>query len=211
MKKYAILALAIAFFASSADARSMLLLRKEISELETIAPASIDPAADFIPVYDFSAKKVKKSLVSSTGLITGTGRATIKICGDATTVNNNTVYYGPSQVVAAGGLQTCNIAAAGSTTEATADAPAFDATAFQVLSMNCYVTDPGATVNFTLRSAAAATTPSMTCSVADNGNDCHTSAGTTTAIASGATVAIAAASTADMGAAQFVCELNVAY
>lgn len=139
------------------------------------------------------------------------GRARISICGDATTVNNNTVYYGPSQVVAAGGLMTCNIAAAGSATEATADAPAFDAQAFQVLSMDCHVTDPGATVSFTLRSAAAATTPSMTCSIADNGNDCFTSAGTTTAIASGATVAIAAASTADMGAAQFVCNLNVAY
>lgn len=212
MKNLFALALATLFLASPAFAGGNELATHRMIELESLAQSAVT-SSDFIAVNDTSAKKVKK--VPATFLTTPsallTGRARISICGDATTVNNNTVYYGPSQVVAAGGLMTCNIAQAGSTTEATADAPAWDAKAFQVLSMDCHVTDPGATVSFTLRSAAAATTPSLTCSIADNFNDCFVSTGTTTAIASGATLAIAAASAADMGAAQFVCNLSVAY
>lgn len=141
-----------------------------------------------------------------------TGRAKIRICGDATTVNNNTIYYGPSQDIQAGYGRTCDITQAGNATEATADEPAFTDTAFQVLSMNCLNDqDANANISFTLRSAAAATTPSVTCTIADNARSCTTATGTTTAIASGATLAIAAASSSDVGTAQFMCELDVAF
>lgn len=140
------------------------------------------------------------------------GRATISICGDLTTINNNTVYYGPSAVLLTQSGQTCDTTATGNTTEATADEPGFVGTAFQILSMDCRAIAPGATVSFTTRSAAAATTPSMTCSMTTAQTDCNTNAGTTTAIASGATIAIAAASTGDIGATKgFRCNLWVAY
>lgn len=140
------------------------------------------------------------------------GRAEITICGDGTTINNNTVYYGPSMVPVAGAGRTCDITQAGNTTEATADEAALDATAFQVLSMDCLTADPGASgVSFTLRSAAAATTPSVTCSVANTKKGCTANVQTTTAIASGATVAIAAASAGNQGTTPFVCTLHVAY
>jgi len=142
------------------------------------------------------------------------GRATIVICGDQVTVADATpVYYGPNRTLTAtaSGL-TCDLAAAGDVTEATVDEPAFDALAFQVLSLVCRNTaDANAAVSYTLRTAAGATTPSVTCSIADNGRDCTTNVGTTTAIASAATLAVAVASTADLGANGFVCTLNVAF
>lgn len=145
--------------------------------------------------------------------ISNPGRGQIVICGDATTVNNNTVYYGPIVTVNAsdtGGMD-CDVTAAGNTTEATADAPVFTAKAFHVLGMVCRNVDTNAAVSYTLRSAAAATTPSVTCSVADGELDCVADVQTTTAIASGATIAVAVASTADMGAAAFVCTIEIAY
>ena len=139
------------------------------------------------------------------------GRATIWICGDAITVNNNTVYYGPSQTVAANSGRACDIAAAGNVTEATADAPAFPATAFQVLSWYCLQPDAGADLTYTLRSAAAALTPANAITVLDNALGGTSTTATTTAIASGATLAIAVSSGVDVGTAQFACALNVAY
>ena len=147
------------------------------------------------------------------------GRGRFTVCGDATTVNNNTVYYGPSQAVVGsatvGLARTCDTTAAGNTTEATADAPAYEATPFDLISMTCLVVDPGATLTFTTRSAAAATVPSLSCSIADNDFSCTASTAniyTATAVASGATFAIAVASTADVGATMsFVCEIEVAF
>lgn len=270
------------------------LMYQKTQALTTLSGGSIDPAADYIPVYDASAGVMKKTLATSgagtsttsasaeldyndittlgtlqasktwtsdasldtimptgglltvqsggavtmesgstysnagTQALTGTmtvdgttvnkkaltlpGRATVSICGDLTTINNNTIYYGPSSVLLTQSGQTCDTTAAGSSTEATADEPAYGAQAFQVLSMQCRSIAPGATVSFTLRSAAAATTPSMTCSETSGQTDCNTNAGTTTAIASGATVAIAAASTGDIGSTRgFRCDLSVAY
>lgn len=140
------------------------------------------------------------------------GRAVITICGDGTTINNNTVYYGPSMVPVASGERTCDITAAGNTTEATADAPAFDSTAFQVLSMDCLTADPGASgVSFTLRNNAAATVPSVTCSVANTKLGCTANVQTTTAIAAGNPISIAAASAGDQGSTPFACQIHVAY
>ncbi len=140
------------------------------------------------------------------------GRAQIKICGDGTTINNNTVYYGPSMVTVAGAGRVCDITQVGNATEATADEKAFDATAFQILSMDCLTADPGAAgVTFTVNSAAAGLTPAITCTVANTKLGCTTATGTTTAIASGAVIDIAASSTGNQGATPFACTLEVAY
>lgn len=140
------------------------------------------------------------------------GRATIYICGDGTTINNNTVYYGPSMVPVAGAGRTCDITQTGNVTEATADAPAFNSTAFQVLSMDCLTADPGAAgVSFTLRNNAAATVPSVTCSVANSKLGCTANVQTTTIIAAGNPISIAAASSGDQGTTPFSCAVNVAY
>ncbi len=144
------------------------------------------------------------------------GRAFFTICGEATTVNNNTVYYGPITTTLTANIpggQACDIDGAGNTTEATADAPAFGAKAFHVLGMTCRnEADANANISFTLRSAAAATTPSVTCTIADGERDCVADVQTTTAIASGATVAVAAASSSDVGDNNgFICTVSIAY
>lgn len=137
--------------------------------------------------------------------------ATFLVCGDGTTVNNNTVYYGSSTALGATGV-TCDTTAAGSTTEATADAPAFGARAFHVVGFHCRHDDPNATLSFTARSAVAALTPTQTCTSLDNASDCvSAAAATTTQVASGATFAVAVASTADLGTVKFVCAVTVAY
>ncbi len=141
-------------------------------------------------------------------------RATITICGDATTVNNNTVYYGPSQVLTSSatiGAVVCDTTAAGSTTEATADAPALPATAFYPLGMVCWQPDSGNTITYTLRSAAAAITPAISVSIADNVLSGASSATATTAVASGATLAVAVASSGDIGTLPFRCDIAIAY
>lgn len=141
-------------------------------------------------------------------------RATISICGDATTVNNNTVYYGPSQVLtssATAGAVVCDTTAVGNVTEATADAPALPATAFYPLGMVCWQPDSGNTITYTLRSAEAAITPAISVSIADNVLAGSASATATTAVASGATLAVAVASTGDIGTLPFRCDITVAY
>ena len=141
-------------------------------------------------------------------------RATITICGDATTVNNNTVYYGPSQVLTSSatiGAVVCDTTAAGNATESTADAPAFPATAFYPLGMQCWQPDSGNTITYTLRSAEAAITPALSVSIADNILSGTASATATTAVASGATLAVAVASSGDIGTIPFRCDIHVAY
>ncbi len=137
------------------------------------------------------------------------------ICGEATTVNNNTVYYGPSIVLLANTMngQTCDINATGNTTEATADAPIYTNKAVKVQGMTCRnEADANAAVTFTLRTAAGATVPSVTCTIADNERDCVADVQTTTNIAAGAAVAIAASSTANIADNNgFVCNVAVTY
>ena len=152
------------------------------------------------------------SVTINNELLSLPGRLTITICGDGTTINNNTVFYGPSRVPVAGAMRTCDITQVGNVTEATADAPALEATAFQVLSMDCLTADPGAAgVSFTLRTAAGATVPSVTCTAANTELGCTANIATTAEIASGATIAIAAASSGDQGATSFACTIHAAY
>lgn len=216
MKRFAILLLAALLIPSAALAGGRELATHKVTELDTIAAGAV-VTGDFIPVFDASAGTVKKMDASTGSLITtaNPGNDWFNICGDATTVNNNTVYYGPSRVLLAssGNGQTCDINAAGNTTEATADEPIYTNKAVQVLGMTCRnETDQDASISYTLRTAAGATVPSVTCTIADNERDCVADIQTTTNIAAGATVAIAAASTSDIGANMgFVCTVNVAY
>ena len=140
------------------------------------------------------------------------GLGSFNICGEATTINNNTVYYGPDITLSANGL-TCDINATGNTTEATADAPVYTNQAVDVVGMTCRnEADANADISFTLRTAAGATVPSVTCTIADGERDCVADVQTTTQIAAGATVAIAAASTGDIADANgFVCEVFTTY
>ncbi len=141
-------------------------------------------------------------------------RAIITVCGDATTVNNNTVYYGPSQVLTSSstiGAVVCDTTAVGNATEATADAPALPATAFYPLGMVCWQPDSGNTITYTLRSAEAAITPAIAVSIADNILAGSASATATTAVASGATLAVAVASSGNIGTLPFRCDITVAY
>lgn len=155
-----------------------------------------------------------ESELLSAGLLGYQGLDQFTICGDATTVNNNTVYYGPSIVLVAGYGQTCDITAAGNTTEATADAPIYTNKAVHVTGMTCRNSgDANANVSYTLRTAAGATVPSVTCTIADGERDCVADIQTTTTIAAAATVAIAMASSSDVGDTngQSMCRISVRY
>ncbi len=206
------LALVLAFPIGFAIAGGNELAYNKVNELATMSAASI-ASGDLIPVYDASAKKTKAvpavnfSTVPSSNL---TGRATVWICGDATTVNNNTVYYGPSQVPVSNGGRTCDKTQAGNATEATADTPAFPE-AFQVLSWYCLQPDAGADLTYTLRNNAAAMVPAQTITIADNALHGANKVGTTTAIAANNPIAVAVSSTADVGTAQWACAINIAF
>ena len=143
------------------------------------------------------------------------GVSSFTICGDGTTVSTNTVYYGPSIVLLANtsGGQTCDINAAGNTTEATADAPIYTSQAVQVLGMTCRNEgDAAMDVTYTLRSAEAAITPAIACTIADDDRDCVADTQSTTDIAAGATVAVAVSAGADLGAnTGFVCQVFVTH
>lgn len=143
------------------------------------------------------------------------GRGSFTICGEATTVNNNTIYYGPDATIAAAGPggMTCNIDAVGNATEATADAPVFTDKAVYPIGMVCRnEADANANITFTLRNAAGPTEPPVTCTIADNDRSCVADIQTTAPIAAGAAVAVAVNSTSNVADNNgFVCDVAVAY
>lgn len=215
MKKYltaALLGFAVYAFAAvvavgSAKADGYDLAVRNTKNFETFTGAA--SAGDLNVIFDASADRWKTVAAGNSDTLKG--RAVITICGDGTTINNNTIYYGPSMVPVASGERTCDITAAGNATEATADAPAFSA-AFQVLSMDCLTADPGAAgVTFALRAGAAASVPSVTCTAANTELGCATNVQTTTAITALQPIAIAASSTGNQGATPFACQIHVAY
>lgn len=178
--------------------------------------SEFDGAAQFDGAVTFGSTWTFASTAVASAPIINPGRDSFTICGEATTINNNTVFYGPdvgTLLPNAGNGQTCDINAVGNTTEATADAPAYTGLAFQALGMTCRnESDANADISFTLRTAAGATVPSVTCTISDGDRDCVADVQTTTAIASAATVAVAAASTGDIADANgFVCTVSVAY
>ena len=178
--------------------------------------SEFDGTANFDGTADFDGTITIDSTTVNENPLKAQARATIYVCGDATTVNNNTIYYGPSQAIVSSatvGQRSCDTTAAGNATEATADAPALEATAFYPLGMVCFNSDSGFTLTYTLRSAEAAITPAISLSIADNILSGSATATATTAVASGATLAVAVASASDVTTANvpFICEIAVAY
>lgn len=182
---------------------------KSLWELPVLTESSIDPA-DYQIVYDAS-NEYRPSRVPASAH----GLSAFNICGEATTINNNTIYYGPGITLTANTFtgQNCDIDATGNATEATADAPIYTNQAVNVLGMTCRnEADANANISYTLRTAAGATTPSVTCTIADGERDCVADVQTTTAIAAGATVAIAGASTSNVADNNgFICTVYVSY
>lgn len=138
----------------------------------------------------------------------------IVLCGQD--ANSGTIYGGPAAAAYLGdgnefaiGGAVCN--ALDNATEATADAPiAADFPAFKVTGMYCRTSsDATNDQTFTLRSAAADLTPSVTCTVAGTGTatSCSTVTQTTTDIAAGATIAVKSVNTEDLSAQDFWCEV----
>ena len=179
-------------------------------------------AADATPIFTVAESisggtATNVLTVDAAGNIGGllAGRAVLRICGDGDAVAGSAVFFGPtlagvesSTTAAPGG---CDTTAAGSATEATADAPYFAAQAFQVTGMVCYSDDPAATATFTLRSDLANLTPSVSLTIATGVFRGVADVQTTTAVASGATVAISLNATALPTPYNFICEIAIAY
>jgi phage tail sheath gpL-like len=180
--------------------------------------ADVESAIDANKLTQYNAQKMAETLTDLSDSMVNKlsdGIGFFNICGEATTINNNTVYYGPNLTLTANTIngQACDINAAGSTTEATADAPVYTNKAFKVQGMTCRNEgDANANISFTLRTAEGATVPSVTCTIADNERDCVADIGTSTDIAAGATVAIAAASSGNIGDNNgFVCTISTTF
>lgn len=155
-------------------------------------------------------------LVDDTSPIFPNIGAKIRLCGQ--NVNTSTVFLGPAVSTFFGraaeplqGDAVCD--ALESTTEATADNP-LNATypPFAVAGMRCSVSsDPASDVVFTLRSAAADTSPVVTCTVAGTGTgqDCFGSINVPPTIASGATIAVRVVTLEDLSAQDASCDLTI--
>ena len=192
-------AFVLAGFSSLAHADGLDLAYKNTKNFQTFT--GTPQSGDKTVIFDAS-DNLWKTRDATTG---ASGVGFFQICGDATTVNNNSVYYGPGSTLTANipGGRNCDITAAGNTTEATADAPVFTNQAIYITGMQCFnQADQDASITYTLRDNAGATTPSVTCTIADNERDCVAAIATTTAIAAGDPVSIRASSTSDIGASK---------
>jgi hypothetical protein len=137
-------------------------------------------------------------------------------CGDGPNTTGTT-YLGPALAAFTGdGSDASNGSAAcqalDSADEATADGPLFANVAFKANAMYCLTAQAlGAaeTNTFTLRSAAANTTPVITCTISTGQTDCRSLTGTTTNIAAGATVAIKADHTGNNNGDDFKCYVDI--
>lgn len=195
---------------------ALLAFAPVLSYAYTEGRTTLQTSIDSNKTYDYNAQKLGDTLTKINDAALnrfsdGVGRFTI--CGEATTINNNTVYYGPDRTLVSNtsGLS-CDINATGNTTEATADATIV-AKNIYIMGMTCRNEgDANADISFTLRDNAGATTPSVTCTIADNSRDCTADIQTTSAIFSGHQVAIAAASTANVADNNgFICEVFYSY
>lgn len=140
----------------------------------------------------------------------------VRLCGQ--NVNASTVYLGPDLAGFWGRALTSLQGAAGcdaleSTTEATADAP-LNASypAFYVTGFRCSdSSDAAADVVFTLRSAAADTSPVVSCTIAGTGTgqDCFAVISNPPLVASGATIAVKVVGTEDLSAQDASCDITI--
>lgn len=133
--------------------------------------------------------------------------------------NNGTIYFSPVLAFLTGdftaayvmGDAQCNDL--DGATEATEDEPiGYANTAFKVLGMMCEASSTGSNgVVFTLRSAEADLTPSMTCTIATGATSCTSVTSSTTDIAAGATLAMKVVNTEDLSAQDGWCKVLIAY
>jgi hypothetical protein len=139
------------------------------------------------------------------------------LCGDSP--NNTTLYSGPVVAFLGGdyttdySLASGGCAALDNATEATADAPiGFANTSFKVLGMMCEVTSSGSNgQSFTMRSAEANLTPSVTCTIATGDTSCTSVTASTTDVAAGATIAVQTVTTEDLSAQDWWCKVFISY
>jgi hypothetical protein len=96
------------------------------------------------------------------------------------------------------------------TTEGNADEIMFTQTAAKATGLYCRVTGSGANgVVFNVRSATAALTPALTCTIATGSTECTSYTPTTTNIAANATVAVSAVATEDLSAQDYWCMVQL--
>lgn len=137
------------------------------------------------------------------------------VCGEATTINNNTIYYGPDITLTTNtsGGHKCDIATElGSGVEGDEDEPIYRK-AIHVLGMTCRnQKDANADITFTLHDDTAVTTPSVACTISDGERDCVADVQTTTIIAAASELGLAVSSTSDIGNGNgFACQVEVAF
>lgn len=143
---------------------------------------------------------------------------TVILCGQAD--ENGTIYYGPATAVFGGdgsasyAMSSTGCDALDNATEGTADAPIMTNVAFKVTSLYCKQSGTlgsGEAVTFTVRSAAADTTPVISCVIGEGETDCRSLTASTTDIAAGATIAIKAVQASDNSDDDHWCKVGIAY
>jgi len=206
MKKTTFLAILFAFLAIS---NAAFATEKNKTDLDSQISAANKT--------QYNAKKMNQTLddiADSAFLKLSDSIDYFRICGNATTVNNNTVYYGPSRTLTANTFDgtACDITAVGNTTEATADISFFNYPVY-VSSMTCRnQADANANITYTLRAGAADLTPSVTCTIADGERDCVADVQATNLRGANGTWAVAVSSTSDIADGNgFVCNVKVRY
>lgn len=139
-------------------------------------------------------------------------------CGQAD--ENGTIYLGPATTQFWGnntadwtaGSAGCD--ALDNATEATADDPLWTNVSYKIMGGVCY-TDAtlgaGESVIFTMRSAAADTTPQQTCTIGVGESDCSITIATTTDVAANATVAMKAVEASNNADDNLWCRMTIAY
>lgn len=142
---------------------------------------------------------------------------TVILCGQAD--ENGTIYLGPVTAAYGGNGSDASIAgtacdALDNATEATVDAPILTNTAFAVVGGVCKTNGTlGAseTVTFTMRSAAADTSPVQSCVISEGESDCSITTSTTTDVAAGATIAMKAVQVSNNSDDDLWCRMTIAY
>jgi len=137
-------------------------------------------------------------------------------CGQQ--ANNGTIYFAPVLAFLTGDFSAAYVMgdaqcdALDNATEATIDEPiGYANTSFKVLGMMCEASSTGSNgVAFTLRSAAADLTPSMTCTVATGATSCTSVTSSTTDVAAGATLAMQVVNTEDLSLQDGWCKVYIA-
>jgi hypothetical protein len=207
MKNYKLFALAAAF---------TLILSVSASAAEKNR-TDLQTQVDATNLNEYNAQKMNDTLTDITDsafLKTADTVDYFRVCGDATTVNNNTVYYGPSRTLTANTWDgtACDINAAGDTTEATADISFFNYPVY-VSGMTCRNEgDANADITYTLRGGAADLTPSVTCTIADGERDCVADVQATNLRGANGSWAVAVSSTSNVqDNSGFVCNVKVRY